>query len=248
MKYAIGVTKPIERGDKLYKYWCQRHNLFTRFDDGVLMDEEAWYSVTPEKIAKHIADKVHNSLGTLSPIIVDAFCGVGGNLIQFACVSPEVRVIGCDINPHRLRMAKHNAKLYGVAHQCEFILGDFMEIVKSIRCQRIDAIFLSPPWGGIDYQDATKYSLHSMTPNGYEIVHSCRKYITDNIAFLMPRNVDLQEVRDNLLDKSHPIFEMEKNMVGKKIKTITAYFGDLVSDDGSDSEAEQQQTKKSSTS
>lgn len=234
------MTKPIERGDKLYKYWCQRHNLFTRFDDGVLMDEEAWYSVTPEKIAMHIADKMHHSLGTQNPVIMDAFCGVGGNLIQFAIVSPQVRVIGCDINPDRLRMAKHNAKIYGVAHQCEFILGDFMKIVQTIKCQIIDAIFLSPPWGGIDYQDEAKYSLHSMTPNGYEIVHSCRKYITDNIAFLMPRNVDLQEVRENLLDKAHPVFELERNMVGRKIKTITAYFGDLVSEEiNSDSGDEQ---------
>lgn len=39
---------------------------------------EGWFSVTPEKIAEHIADRCR------SDIIVDAFCGVGGNAIQFA--------------------------------------------------------------------------------------------------------------------------------------------------------------------
>ena len=37
------------------KYWDQRYRLFSRFDKGVKMDAESWYSVTPESIAQHIA-------------------------------------------------------------------------------------------------------------------------------------------------------------------------------------------------
>lgn len=37
---------------KLWKYWMQRYTLFARFDDGVLLDEEGWFSVTPEAVAK----------------------------------------------------------------------------------------------------------------------------------------------------------------------------------------------------
>jgi len=39
---------------------------------------ESWYSVTPEKIAEHIAERCRCDL------IVDGFCGAGGNSIQFA--------------------------------------------------------------------------------------------------------------------------------------------------------------------
>jgi len=39
---------------------------------------EGWFSVTPEKIAEHIADRCR------CDVVVDAFCGVGGNTIQFA--------------------------------------------------------------------------------------------------------------------------------------------------------------------
>lgn len=39
---------------------------------------ESWYSVTPELVAKHTAQRLRCS------IIVDAFCGAGGNTIQFA--------------------------------------------------------------------------------------------------------------------------------------------------------------------
>lgn len=238
-------TVPIKQGNELYKYWCQRYNLFSRFDDGVQLDSESWYSVTPENIAEHIAKRVHSALGTDEFVIVDAFCGVGGNLIQFARLSPLVRVIGCDISEERLLMAKHNSRIYGVQHQCEFILGDFMKIVKTLNKQAIDAVFLSPPWGGLSYGKSAKYSLNSMTPNGFDVVRLCRKYICDNIAFLMPRNVNLDEVRRVLLDQEHPLIEYEKNMVGKKVKTLTAYFGNLAdSSVETDNEQEDEMTIK----
>jgi hypothetical protein len=58
-----GATGPEEASDEvvwerrklprqLWKYWPQRYSLFSRFDDGVLMDEQGWYSVTPETIAR----------------------------------------------------------------------------------------------------------------------------------------------------------------------------------------------------
>ena len=48
------------------------------YSSGCLLDEEGWYSVTPEAIATQIAERCR--CGT----IVDAFCGVGGNAIAFA--------------------------------------------------------------------------------------------------------------------------------------------------------------------
>jgi DNA modification methylase len=37
-----------------------------------------WYSVTPEEIAKYIAIYITNP----SSVVIDAFCGSGGNVIQ----------------------------------------------------------------------------------------------------------------------------------------------------------------------
>lgn len=39
---------------------------------------ESWYSVTPEKVAEHASERCK------CDIIIDAFCGAGGNTIQFA--------------------------------------------------------------------------------------------------------------------------------------------------------------------
>lgn len=33
------------------KYWYQRYRLFSRFDEDVRMDEEGWYSATPEQLS-----------------------------------------------------------------------------------------------------------------------------------------------------------------------------------------------------
>lgn len=60
------------------KYWRQRYLLFSKYDDGIKMDEEGWFSATPECIAKHHAFRCGNG------IIVDCFTGVGGNAIRFA--------------------------------------------------------------------------------------------------------------------------------------------------------------------
>ena len=76
----------------LKKYWQKRYYLFSKFDRGILIDDESWYSVTPEPMAKYIAQKISDRVscfqenGNLSgqANVLDAFCGVGGNLIQFS--------------------------------------------------------------------------------------------------------------------------------------------------------------------
>ena len=95
------------------------------------------YSVTPEKIAKHIAEVCRCGL------VVDAFCGVGGNAIQFAKTCD--RVIAVDIDRNKIDMARNNARVYWVESKIEFIVGDFFKVVPHLVA---DAMFLSPPWGG----------------------------------------------------------------------------------------------------
>lgn len=130
------------------------------------MDEEGWYSVTPELVADQIAERCR--CGT----ILDAFCGVGGNTIAFAktcergvCIFVShptafyeaALVIALDNDPTRLALARHNATIYGVADRIEFILTDYITFVDSYLSlpsssnRKIDVVFLSPPWGGPSY-------------------------------------------------------------------------------------------------
>lgn len=224
---TVGSTRKRKRNKKkqrkidpnnISKYYAQRYRLFSLFDEGIQLDHESWYSTTPEEIAKHIAQKCMKSQPC---VILDPFCGVGGNIIQFALASDQIMVIASDIDPYKVTMAKHNAKIYGVQDRISFLVDDFFRLVDQINC-KIDLIFLSPPWGGPEYLAHKEYSLSMMTPDGFDIYNAARK-LTKNIAYLLPRNIDNDEI--NSLLKPGEVVEIEKNIVNKKTKTLTAYFG-----------------------
>ncbi|NXC96170.1 TGS1 synthase, partial [Certhia familiaris] len=215
------VPPEIAADPELVKYWAQRYRLFSRFDEGIKLDREGWFSVTPEKIAEHIAVRVNQSFNC--DIIVDAFCGVGGNAIQFALTSK--RVIAIDIDPEKLRLARHNAEVYGVAEHIDFLCGDFMALAAGLRA---DAVFLSPPWGGPDYATAEIFDIQTMIcPDGYPFqIFRLSKKITNNIVYFLPRNADINQVV-SLAGPGGKV-EIEQNFLNNKLKTITAYFGDLI--------------------
>ncbi|XP_078429750.1 S-adenosyl-L-methionine-dependent methyltransferases superfamily protein isoform X2 [Wolffia australiana] len=133
------------------KYWCQRYSLFSRFDSGVQMDEEGWFSVTPEAIAKHQASRCGSGL------VIDAFTGVGGNAIQFAMKATHVLAI--DIDNEKLDCAQQNSAIYGLRLNIDFVLGDFFLLSSHLKA---DIIFLSPPWGGPEYSKVQTYDIQSM--------------------------------------------------------------------------------------
>jgi trimethylguanosine synthase len=57
--------------------------------------------------------------------------GVGGNTIQFAKKFPLV--FSVDISMERLLLAKHNAKIYEVSDNIDFIRADFTSLVSHWR-------------------------------------------------------------------------------------------------------------------
>ncbi|XP_060761608.1 trimethylguanosine synthase isoform X3 [Neoarius graeffei] len=219
-----GVDMPPEIAAEpdLAKYWAQRYRLFSRFDEGIKLDHEGWFSVTPEKIAEHIAQRVQVASQTL--VIVDAFCGVGGNAIQFALTGNTV--IAVDIDPLRLSLAQHNAAVYGVSQRIDFIQADFLQVAPRLRA---DVVFLSPPWGGPEYLSADVFNIKTMmSPDGFEIFRLA-KMISENIVYFLPRNADMEQVA-SLAGPGGKV-EVEQNFLNNKLKTITAYFGSLIKSD-----------------
>jgi hypothetical protein len=103
---------------------------------GALLDDEGKISLTPESIAMAIASSARGR-----PVI-DATAGCGGDAIAFArCGS---RVVAIERDPARLEMAKHNARLYGVADRIDFLEGDARDLVTVARGE---ILFVDPPWG-----------------------------------------------------------------------------------------------------
>ncbi|KAJ6840033.1 uncharacterized protein M6B38_312345 [Iris pallida] len=199
----------------IVKYWCQRYSLFSRFDCGIKMDEEGWFSVTPEPIARHHASRF------ASGTVIDCFSGVGGNAIQFALRCNHV--IAIDIDPQKVEYARHNAAIYGVNDRIDFLIGDFFKIAARLKA---DTIFLSPPWGGPDYNKVETYDMRSMLkPCDGHVLFNAARIIASKVVMFLPRNVNLNQLAELSLSVSPPwALEVEKNYLNGKLKAITAYF------------------------
>lgn len=114
---------------------------------GIRMDAEGWYSVTPEAVALHIADRLL-APPLLGPtradegagVVLDLFCGCGGNAIAFARHASRPWVVAVDTSAARLHLARHNARLYGVGDRIAFVHGDAVHL--------LHAMLAAPPEGG----------------------------------------------------------------------------------------------------
>ncbi|XP_060173414.1 uncharacterized protein LOC132604097 [Lycium barbarum] len=204
-----------EVSPSLNKYWCQRYLLFNKYDEGIKMDEEGWFSVTPEAIAKH------HALRCGSGTIVDLFTGVGGNSIQFAKRSKHV--IAIDIDPKRIDLAQYNAAIYGVRDQIDFIRGDSFALAPNLKA---DVVFMSPPWGGPDYLKERTFDMKTMLrPHDGNFLFSIGRGIASKVVMFLPRNVDINQLAE-LSQSANPPWslEVEKNYLNGKFKAVTAYF------------------------
>lgn len=159
------------------KFWNQRYRYFSRFDEGIWLDYEGWYSSCPEAAANHVARRVVGacarsssarksppssstclpptataagvvsapslsccSSSMLSPwtsapplaslTILDAFTGCGANAIALALHPSVCRVVTVDVCESKVRCAKHNAAVYGVADKIEFVQGDASSLLE----------------------------------------------------------------------------------------------------------------------
>jgi trimethylguanosine synthase len=219
------------------RYYAQRYAYFSLWDSGCALDSVGWFSVTPEAIAIHHAQRLR------CDVVVDAFAGLGGNAIQLAFTCRHV--IAIELDPARLALARRNARVYGVEHLIEWICGDALTLLPGLKA---DAILLAPPWGGTNYISSDSFDIDAQIREamggacgGYEILQRARA-VTDNVAFCLPRNCRPEQVAHmaslpalsrsgEVLPSSDPksapsaAAELEENRVGGKVKMLTAYFG-----------------------
>lgn len=212
------INYPLEIRDnpKLKKFWHRRYSLFSKFDEGIKLDEESWYSVTPELVAKNTAERCK------CDVIIDAFCGAGGNTIQFAQTCKKV--IAIDIDSKKIEMARHNSEVYGVSDKIEFIVGDYVSLSSKLKA---DVVFLSPPWGGPTYLSKPLYELEQMLqPIPFSQLMNVSKAITNNIALFLPKNTNTYDIIRQAGEGGS--VEIEQNFINKNLIAITAYYNDLI--------------------
>lgn len=215
-KMLSGLPAEIASDRSMYKYWCKRFSLFSLFDMGIKLDRESWFSVTPEKVA------IYTAMRCQCDVIVDAFCGAGGNTIQFAKTCG--RVIAIDIDEKKIEMAKHNASIYGVSDRIDFIVGDYFKLASTLKA---DVVFLSPPWGGPQYLKADVYDIEkSLLPLPASELMAYSRKISPNIAVYLPRNTNTFQLAK--LAGPGKSVEIEQGFLDRKLIAITAFYGNLL--------------------
>lgn len=248
------LEHPSKFPPSLQKYWRHRFSLFSLYSAGCLLDAESWFSVTPESVAFRIAKRCASD-GT----VVDLFAGAGGNAIQLAMTC--ARVVAVELDKVRLRLARWNAKVYGVEDRITFVQGDAVELLQVLQERRkgssqgndvwnglelseldhVDAVFLSPPWGGVDYAQpassastvAPSFDLSSIQPlHGSTLFTQVRTaFATTNIAYYLPRNTSLPQLSALATAIATPLkIEYHYLNRGTKLSSLTAYYGALASD------------------
>merc|ERR1712013_820177 len=102
------------------------------------------------------------------------------------------RVIAIDIDPNKIELARHNAGVYGVEDRIEFIVGDFFQVMPSLKA---DVVFLSPPWGGPEYQNQEVFDLKEMGGclDGFKAFEIAQQ-VSPNVAYFVPKNTNLDQI------------------------------------------------------
>lgn len=181
--------------DHVKKFWRKRYQLFSRYDEGIILNEESWYSVTPEDVARFTADLVQNAIPHCKHIL-DVSCGSGGNLIQFAKIAEKV--VAVDINGETLECLEHNAGIYGVRESIVPVLGDWHELLEREdwvpeAIELFDFVFCSPPWGGPAYNQSI-FDLAQMEPFNLRFLCTSLLKYCKNFGLCLPRSSDLDQV------------------------------------------------------
>ncbi|MBS1889928.1 MAG: hypothetical protein JST59_01430 [Actinobacteria bacterium] len=181
---TLGINRNIR------KYFIKRFFLFEKFDDGILLDEESWYSVVAEPISKWLKNRLLESKIHLNSIL-EPFVGVGGIAVHLSCIAH--RYIVNDLDPTKIEMLRNNLSVYGVDQtNIEFMCQDFL----NMKPFKTDLVILCPPWGGTNLELYDREQLDSiMQPKLSDILRHARLF-SNNLILQMPKNTNIRNLME----------------------------------------------------
>ncbi|CCU76129.1 RNA methylase family protein [Blumeria hordei DH14] len=179
----------------IQKYWQQRHQIFSRYDEGIRMTDDAWFGVTPEPVAQQVAQDLASNRRPEQCTLIDMFAGAGGNVIAFARTQCWSRIIAIEKDAAVLACAYHNAKIYGVQDCITWVHADAFDYLShsahTLNANEI-VIFASPPWGGPSYRCDAIFDLNTMQPYSLLQIYEVTKHV--DTAIYLPRTSDLRQI------------------------------------------------------
>lgn len=175
------------------KFFKRKYDLFSKFDEGIQLNDQQWYSVTPESIARYTALQIQHRFPNTTTVF-DPFGGAGGNTIQLGLFFD--RVIYNELDKKTYEDGINNAGVYGL--EVESYNEDFYDITpEQLQMDpETSVLFASPPWGGPSYLDQQFWDLD--TEQGeklsvFKIVKHALKF-TKNLCLFLPKTSNLKQI------------------------------------------------------
>jgi len=99
-----------------------------------------------------------------------------------------------DIDPQKIKLAKHNAELYGVGEKITFLVGDFFAVGHTMRA---DVWMTSLPWGGPNYLRKRVFPLSDLCSSngGGRNIMRISKTIAPRVVLHLPKTASQEKVR-----------------------------------------------------
>ncbi|KAL1301722.1 hypothetical protein AAFC00_005928 [Neodothiora populina] len=214
--------------DDIQKYWHQRYDIWSLYDEDVWMTNDAWFGVTPEPVANKIAEHLIEGTDPSKTIIIDAFAGVGGNAIAFARSGRWQQVFAIEKDAETMKCGKHNAEVYGVGSKIFWINGDCFEVLKKrLRSVAKDAVvFASPPWGGPSYNGDDVFDLKTMQPYSLKDLYDAYAAYARDFVLYLPRSSDLNQIAKYAPKYKNQRLEVTHYCMSGWSKAICIFFGE----------------------
>ncbi|RVD91298.1 trimethylguanosine synthase-like isoform X4 [Tubulinosema ratisbonensis] len=205
---------------KLVKFHPNTRKLTSLLKHGFMLDEEDWYSITPECIVNNIIKNVErNKIDKLctEKEVLCAFSGVGGDVIPF--LKRGYNITAVDFS-YKIKYLKENVavlkSITKITGNLTPITCDFFEFIPN---KTFFLSIISPPWGGLSYKN-NKEILKDMR---IEEIHNKIIQFSKNIIYFLPKNIKENEIKEIFSDF---LIKPAKDDRGKIIG-ILVYYGDL---------------------
>jgi hypothetical protein len=92
--------------------------------------------------------------------------------------------------------------------ELQLVHSDFLKLTQNMaiplfkfpvcRKNEFDAVFVSPPWGGVGYQQLKEYSLSHIYPEIDMILEKAISF-SGNLMLFLPRNTSVEEIVNKLV-------------------------------------------------
>ncbi|EAR86341.2 RNA cap guanine-N2 methyltransferase (macronuclear) [Tetrahymena thermophila SB210] len=188
-------------------------------------DFDSQFNAIPEPICQYLSSRLKNQ------IVVDAFCGVGYNTVQFAKEASQVIAIDC--NQVKVSHAKYNIESFKQQHKVEVIQSDFLQMKKL----KADTVVLHPDYKKFDNSISSSQGIDNsinllteVQPNLVEALKLSFK-ISDSVVIILQKSCDIQQLPQVLEQANYPYkkfaVEIELMHIDRKFNLALVFLGDI---------------------